>query len=163
MLNSRQRRHQLEKLKDDSDVLSTPASEGILTASPQFLIAKDHPPTGWAINPCQHIEQGRFATPRRAIDGEQGSLRHAKSHITENNGFLATRRDHPRQMLYSHQRMTRWGESCERRREGLLLHIHFLPYHEPEAGASDACAPAVAPSGARCSRLPSRASMPQTA
>src|SRR5258707_12408462 len=30
-------------------------------------------------------------------------------------------------MLYSDQRMTRRGASCERRREG-LLHTHFLPF-----------------------------------
>src|ERR1019366_3945193 len=68
VFDSRKRWNQLKKLKDDSNMPSTPAGETVLIHRPQFLPFKEHTSTGGTVNTCEHIKQSRFPTAGWSLD-----------------------------------------------------------------------------------------------
>src|SRR2546421_10398138 len=81
ILKSSERWNKLEKLKHNAHVLPAPACQGILTHPAQLLPRKKNAPTARTINPRQHIQHRRFATPRWPINGKEALRRDTKRNI----------------------------------------------------------------------------------
>src|SRR5258708_38893270 len=69
-------------------MLATPAGQTILTQCAQFLSRKEDVSPAWTINLSQHIQYGRFSTPRWSIDGKETLSRHLKRHIIQDDDFF---------------------------------------------------------------------------
>lgn len=67
----RQRREEVESLKDKPDLATTQICPGSIAHLGQILSINDDAPSGWPEQPPENMQEGRFAAPRGPHDRDK--------------------------------------------------------------------------------------------
>src|SRR5262249_18337544 len=94
-----ERGQELEKLKDDADMLATPASELVLAHLAHLAPREDDAPAGGPVDASQEVEQRRLAAAGWAFDSEERLRRDGEGEIFQDADGLRARGDEAREAI----------------------------------------------------------------